>query len=491
MIDDRWLPQGPLAPRCRTAVHWEPYVVVAFGSVTLIVLLTVMAAWGYDDPYITFRYAKNLLSGHGFVYNPGQRILSTTAPLYAILLAGLGLAWPNIAAVSNAVSASALVLSAGLLFRWSKTYSRGSAGLIAALLLTISPSLLTTFGAETCLYVALIVAGFYAWDRSRPLWAATALAVATMIRPDGLIAAAALALCHLIRRRSVPWRAIVLFVGLVTTFYAGLWLYFGSPIPITFFVKQQQGQMAISQRFAPGFLRLIRMYAERPLYWLHGALAVVGLGWVVARARHWLPLLLWSVLYFLAYVLMGVSRYSWYYAPLVPAFVVLVAQGAVASLRLLLRLGLPRPLLVGTTGLLIIGLLSPLLSGMLSLAWRPDPRLELYREIGQWLEAHTPPAASVGTLEVGIMGYYAGRPMIDFAGLVQPDVARRFTPTSTYQESAVWAIQTYRPDYVVLDRAAFSNLVDSDWFQADYARVRDFVNQEALWMTLYRRSVGG
>jgi len=42
--------------------------------------------WAYDDPFITYRYAANISRGLGFVYNPGERVLSTTAPLFAILL---------------------------------------------------------------------------------------------------------------------------------------------------------------------------------------------------------------------------------------------------------------------------------------------------------------------------------------------------------------------------------------------------------------------
>src|SRR3989337_1683613 len=44
-----------------------------------------------DDAYITFRYAQNLIAGEGLVYNPGEAVLGTTTPVYAVLLAGLGL----------------------------------------------------------------------------------------------------------------------------------------------------------------------------------------------------------------------------------------------------------------------------------------------------------------------------------------------------------------------------------------------------------------
>jgi len=42
-----------------------------------------------DDAYITFRYARNLANGVGFVYNAGERVLGTTTPAYTLLLAAL------------------------------------------------------------------------------------------------------------------------------------------------------------------------------------------------------------------------------------------------------------------------------------------------------------------------------------------------------------------------------------------------------------------
>ena len=44
----------------------------------------------YDDAFITYRYAYNLASGNGFVYNPGEWYMGITAPLYGLLLGALG-----------------------------------------------------------------------------------------------------------------------------------------------------------------------------------------------------------------------------------------------------------------------------------------------------------------------------------------------------------------------------------------------------------------
>jgi hypothetical protein len=61
----------------------------------------------------------------------------------------------------------------------------------------------------------------------------------------------------------------------------------------------------------------------------------------------------------------------------------------------------------------------------------------------------------VGTLEVGIIGYYSQRPMLDFAGLIQPEVAQQLKSNTTYEDAALWAVENKRPDYLVLHSGAF------------------------------------
>src|SRR5438270_1577862 len=41
----------------------------------------------YDDAHISLRYATNLATGHGLVFNPGERVFGASTPLYVLLLA--------------------------------------------------------------------------------------------------------------------------------------------------------------------------------------------------------------------------------------------------------------------------------------------------------------------------------------------------------------------------------------------------------------------
>lgn len=96
-------------------------------------------------------------------------------------------------------------------------------------------------------------------------------------------------------------------------------------------------------------------------------------------------------------------------------------------------------------------------------------------------------SAEVGTLEVGIIGYYAQRPMIDFAGLIQPEVAAQLTHNATYEDAALWAVSRYAPQYLVLHDGVFPRLEQG--YTADRCQpVKHFIGKDygySLDMTIY------
>ncbi len=449
------------------ACTWALVCVIA--GLALLLFLG-LAGYGYDDPFITYRYARNLIEGYGFVYNVGLRVQSTTTPLYTLLLALLGHIWSDLPRLSNLLSAASLEAGALFLYLLARRLGQQAAGAGAALLLGLSPLLLPTFGAEPCFYTMLGLAAFYFYAADRLDLAAFLAALMALTRADGVLAAPVLGLHYLITRRRIPWRQIILYGLMLAPWYLYAWAFFGRPWPITLFTKQQQATMLISDSFWQGFSKLLRNYSQSPLYRLHAPLVVLGAGWVVAvRAWQWLPLLLWTMLYFLSYVILGVSRYFWYYGPLAPALALLASLGLAASLRWAMgrwsrvRLYAPALLVLG-----VLLLLAPQARSTVYHLQNWDRRQAAYQQTGEWLAANTPPGATVGALEVGIIGYYARRPMIDFAGLIQPAVARQMTSDTTYDDTALWAVENYRPDYVVVPTGWFVEMIRGQWFEEEY-----------------------
>lgn len=430
-------------------IRFAPY---AWAALIAGLLFAWFGGHGYDDPYITYRYASNLARGAGFVYNPGERVLSTTAPLYALALAGAGALGADIPRFSNALGAAGLALGGLLLWELGRAWRTPLAGLAGLLLYPIAPLLITTLGSETPLYLALILAGFLAYAHKRYAATAALLGLATLVRADGALAALAVAVAFLAERRGpIPWRAAAIYAALVAAGLVLAQLYFGAPLPVTLAAKRRQGLLPASELFLPGLLS-----QARDNYWRFASfrpafvLAAAGAIGALARRGPWLLVLGWGLLYAAAYTALGVTSYFWYYGPVVAGFVALVALG-VAVISQLAERWLARGWASWVLSLLLLALaLRPLPAGVAFMRAHPDTRLAIYRSAGEWLREHTPPGARVGALEVGIIGYYAERPMVDFAGLLQPPVAQQLGPASSYDDAALWAFERYQPTYLAL-----------------------------------------
>jgi hypothetical protein len=440
---------------------WSRYVgILAYIGLVVGVIYVFFADWAYDDPFITYRYARNLVNGIGFVYNAGERVLSTTTPLYVFVLAALSPLSLDLPQMS--VLFGAFCLACGGLLIWSLAQSSrlSYAGWAGLVLYPSFPLLIATLGSEVPFYLMLCLAAIASYAYRRYSLAAICVALATLARPDGALLALLLAVHYLIYvRKPFPWGALAWFAAITLPWLIFAWLYFGSPIPVTLAAKQYQGSMAISQRFAAGLQTTLTPFLRRPYFWLEAFLAIAGLAFSFRFGRRYWLLWAWTLLYFASYSLLGVSRYFWYYAPLVPGFVAAVGVGVAALRAQVVSLGRP----FSQAGNLVAGLILLLLflgqsQSLQQQAITADLRYPVYKSVGKWLADKTPPGSSVGALEIGIIGYYADRPVVDFAGLVQPDVAPQLKGSNTYEEAAKWAIKHYRPNYLVLQDNMFSNL---------------------------------
>jgi hypothetical protein len=180
-----------------------------------------------DDAYITFRYARNLIEGQGLVYNPGERVLGTTTPLFSLIMAGFGIVggeqtpYPWLALV---VSAAADCLTCLLLLHLGRITSFEKAGLAAAFIWAIHPYAVTFAigGMETSLFVFLLMASGTAHAEKRRIPAALCASLAFITRPDAAILIGFLVLDRL--GYSPPQRRMACLHGMAGIAFAGRWL---------------------------------------------------------------------------------------------------------------------------------------------------------------------------------------------------------------------------------------------------------------------------
>ncbi len=84
-----------------------PNILVAISPyLVYLVILYYVFAMTVDDAYITFRYAHNIIAGHGPVFNVGERVEGFTSPFHLLLSVGMLLVFPVIDILFNAKTLS-------------------------------------------------------------------------------------------------------------------------------------------------------------------------------------------------------------------------------------------------------------------------------------------------------------------------------------------------------------------------------------------------
>lgn len=481
-------------------------LVVATAAAALVVLRSRfpgnLSHTGPDDAFITYRYARNLAHGLGFVFNPGDApVLGTSTPLYALLLAAGARLGVDIPSLSVAVGTLATAACVALMALLGIRTGLAAAGIAAALTFGASPfNGAYLEGMETPLYLALALGAILASVCRRPTLAMTLGALVVLTRLDGAAVLAVVTAHEVLVRRKVPWRSVVPGAILLGSWglYA-LWR-FGSVLPASGLAKMAH-PFSISGRFSPASPRLmnltfpafdalgvLRAPAERL-----GFLAVVFLG-LVLLARSVRPprtfeesgavttglVGAWFLLYVAGMKVLRLPDFTWYYGPPAVSLALLSWILAFALVRRIApRLSSPS-VLAAAAALSALGWWVPVESEVLR---EPSP----HALAGRWLKEHASPSDTVCAYEIGMVGYYSDLRTIDMLGLTEPG-ARPHLLRADY----AWAIRERRPAFVFThepDRWPVSDAIFAEpEFTSRYREVVRFRDPGHADYVLFRRT---
>lgn len=382
-----------------------------------------------DDAWIHFQYARNLSQGDGFSYVPGVPTPGSTAPLWTLLLAGIGLFTDDFLLPAMLLSVALFLLTIWLTYRLTLdlTHHVGVSLLAAAGLAVTGRMLWASWSAmEVTLFTALSVGAVWAYQR-RGLAGGTAVlfALASQTRPEGhvlfalAVADTVLAWCwpYSEKRPSSPWRQLfiaVLIYGAIQLPYALFSLSVtGRPLPNTFYAKARQSawyswrtlRETLQYHWQDNWLTLLLLPFGLPALWRCNRL--VG-GWLVG---------LWLLLPFIVPFLWHHGRYT---MPLVPFQMITAAVGLHWLAN---RFGCKRQAVwLAVAGLwLMVGLwTAPYWAGMLGYNAREILQIDV--ALGEWLAASVPADETIALDDIGAIVFLGPRPIVDLNGLVSPEM---------------------------------------------------------------------
>jgi len=436
----------------RAFVYLILFLLVVYGFVFLAAFEPPL-----EDAFISFRCAQNLIEGRGLVYNPGERVEAYSNLLWVLLLAPLG------GLLGDFVLASKLLglLFGGITLVLVMILARRFAGnpwavAFPAVLLLGSPYFLTftVYGLETPLQWTLLLSLLWALVNERWTAAGVALGLVPWCRPEGYFyLLPILLLVAWWERGRVRWlRFLLPSLGLTALLLMFRLLYYHDWLPNTVYSKSiplVPGASVYLGKLARGFTQAFHFFLDgRFAMWL--PLWVLGLllirkSWRQERIYRWALAL--GVVQFTFVVVSGGNLFHRYrfLAVIYP----LLALGAARGLAAVEALERRRIHSVVLAVLALLGTVTQVeyeRSGGFYWQGRYET-LKPYRNLPQFLGDRLgrlgdvpptlnarlgfllrdsfPPGTLLATGQIGQIGFYSGRPILDMVGLADWTIAHQ------------------------------------------------------------------
>jgi hypothetical protein len=402
-----------------------------------LAILILLGVWNFrfvqvDDAYITYRYARNLANGQGFAYNPPRPDFGTTTPLYTLLLTLVAILGINIPVASLFFSGASLFAMAALFYLYGREQGSALSAYLPAMLVVILPGSVLVLGMETTFYTALIYFALY-WAVQRQHSLAVILAaLATLTRYDGILVAAIVLFWEWYKTKTLPIRNGLLFSGILVIWLAYAAMTFGSPLPNSFLAKSGDftgnvflAEFADNLFILTGFFSVGAISAWAVFGGIFAFLVLIGT-WIKDSFPRLVTV--WCFSYLIAYTLLGLRyTFHWYYYPPLPGLIlVLILSVQAVRDKALQKMNW------FSAQLFTVFLLGPIIAiitlGEFRLIQQADAspglggRNEIYTLAANWICQHSSEQTSIAIPEIGLIGWYCDRRIIDPYGLVSPEI---------------------------------------------------------------------
>ncbi len=474
--------------------RWLRAFLIGAAFLAALVYLGQTAYAGYlgfplDDAWIHQTYARNLARWGQFAYVRGQVSAGSTSPLWTIalsvgyLLFVDGRLWAYLAGAICLVLTAGIVHNLSLLLWPDRLWAAFSAAVFCALEWHLAWAAFS--GMEILLFICL---SLLLIERSltgaHPFWIGLLGALLVLTRPEGIVLLLLVVVVKLLPDEEQPARLadfLPLLSGLsllVIPYLVYNVIVSGTLFPNTFYAKQSEYHVLLTG--LPLWTRLWRMTRATLIGpqvlllpgFIYSAFHVLRA--VVAGRRDFslrkllfpvLPLVWWAgLLGIYALRLPADYQHGRYVIPVIPIFILY----GVAGTAEILRPFSPRPVVRIASRVLIAAtavlLLAFVVVGGVTYA-RDVSIIECEMvDVARWLAANTPPDALIATHDIGAIGYFSERPLLDMAGLITPEVI----PFIRDESRLLAFVQEGGADYLVTFPSWYPRMVQNPYLTPVY-----------------------
>ncbi len=408
-----------------------------------IVFLSLYKNYASDDTFIHLKFVQNLITSYEWSFNPGEPTFGTTSPLWVVLIAPIGSVTGNLLLVSKILG---LIFFLGSIFVFYILAKR----IIVNSGLTLAATAVWTLdawsirwgisGMETPLSLFLILLGVFTYIRERDKTSLLLLnplifACGALIRPEINLLFAITLIDQLIfggsNKRRQAFLSLCLYIIVLLPWLIYAFINFGTIVPNTVLAKSgYTNPLVFPSSGQAGFfiLRfLISTYViECTVILLAIIISFTSLRELILKIKGNRYMFLFSMWLFAlpaSYCITRASVTSRYLLMISPFLILLSSQ----SLWFLWE----KTRIVSSVKNLIFSLIfsgivlqNILVTFIYILPMTAPSRHfnETLPRLIEWVAKNTPEDSVIASGEIGMLGYYSGRRIIDLVGLVTPGI---------------------------------------------------------------------
>ncbi|MGH2574268.1 MAG: hypothetical protein ACRDFC_01060 [Ignavibacteria bacterium] len=450
-----------------------------------------------DDPWIHLTFAKNLIEYGSFSYFKDEIVTAgSTSPIYTLLLAGGFLITKNEMILSYVLGILFLAASVFSFYKLSEdSFPKENWLAISATIIFVLDkwmNFIAGSGMETTMFIFLLIICFYYYRKRNAVLFGITLGLIVWARPDGIAFIGALILDYsvllyfkrkspkdnsefiefskteLIKIASIFFFIIILYVGmnlilsgsvLPNTYDAKLTYYSPDVRSRADFLKNEVWGYFTDSAYAlfvvPFFIALLKIIADTSKSKYNSFL---------------LPaVFIFALLFIYWYKLPYAHRFGRYLMPIFPFYILMFVYGSRKFFRYLFRYLTDKKIVNGLNmiflGVVIVYSATAYIDNKHLYAEQTNHISIRQVAVAKWLRDNTPEGSVIATHDVGAIGYYSNRKIVDVAGLINPELIKKLLERN-YSQIMTEEMKKRNVSYTAFLR---------EWYQV--------VNQDALYVS--------